>query len=98
MFDLPTKTQNDKAIYRQFRKFLINEGFLMHQYSIYSKIFLNNTNKDMLINRLKKNTPKNGLVTILSITEKQFSGIIYLTGDKDESIANTDSRVIFLGE
>ncbi len=35
MFDLPTETARQKQAYRQFRKNLISEGFVMMQYSIY---------------------------------------------------------------
>ncbi|MGC6627788.1 CRISPR-associated endonuclease Cas2, partial [Escherichia coli] len=31
MFDMPTDTASDRKAYRKFRKFLINEGFIMHQ-------------------------------------------------------------------
>lgn len=98
MFDLPTKTANQRKVYRQFRKFLIGEGFIMHQFSVYSKIFLNNTNKEFLISKINQNAPKEGVVTLLSVTEKQFSKMIYLTGDKDTSIRNSDKRIIILGD
>jgi CRISPR-associated protein Cas2 len=42
-FDLPTDTAADKREYRKFRKFLISEGFLMLQFSVYSKLTLNDT-------------------------------------------------------
>ncbi|XZR25457.1 CRISPR-associated endonuclease Cas2, partial [Streptococcus canis] len=31
-------------------------------------------------------------------TEKQFARMIYLHGEKNNCIANTDNRLIFLGE
>lgn len=34
MFDLPVITSEDRRNYRQFRKLLINEGFLMIQESV----------------------------------------------------------------
>lgn len=37
MFDLPVETVAERRAYRKFRKFLIDEGFIMHQYSIYSR-------------------------------------------------------------
>lgn len=45
MFDLPTETAEDRKNYRRFRKFLLSEGFLMHQYSVYSKLLLNGSAK-----------------------------------------------------
>jgi len=97
MFDMPTLTPTDRRDYRQFRKFLINEGFIMHQFSVYTKILLNDTATQAMVKRLRRNTPKKGHVTLLKVTEKQFSRMIYLHGKRDYSFANTDSRLIFLG-
>ena len=97
MFDMPTLTPTDRRDYRQFRKFLISEGFLMHQFSIYTKILLNDTATQAMVNRLEKHTPKKGHVTLLKVTEKQFARMIYLHGERNRSVANTDSRLIFLG-
>lgn len=98
MFDMPTETADERKAYRKFRKFLISEGFIMHQYSVYSKILLNGTAGKAMVTRLQQNNPKRGLITLLSVTEKQFSKMLYLNGDKDTSIGNDDSRIIFLGE
>lgn len=98
MFDMPTESVEDKKAYRKFRKFLINEGFLMHQFSIYSKLLLNSSSSNAMVRRLEQNNPQKGLITILTVTEKQFSRMIYLHGEKDNSVANSDSRIVFLGE
>lgn len=98
MFDLPSETLEDKRIYRKFRKFLLSEGYIMHQYSVYSKLLLNNTANTAMLKRLEKNNPKRGVVTVLTVTEKQFSRMVYLFGEKDTSIAQSDSRLVFFGE
>ncbi len=98
MFDLPTETADDRKAYRQFRKFILSEGFIMHQFSIYSKILLNGTANKALIARLKQKNPKKGLITLLTVTEKQFSKMIYLSGQKNTDVGNTDARIVFLGE
>jgi len=97
MFDMPTETTADRKAYRDFRKFILSEGFIMHQFSVYSKILLNSTSKSLLVERLKDKTPKKGIITLLSVTEKQFSKMEYLSGEKNMSIANSDTRVVFLG-
>lgn len=97
MFDMPTDTVEERKAYRKFRKFLLNEGFIMHQFSIYSKLLLNNTANKAMVDRLQENNPKKGSITLLTVTEKQFSRMIYLNGDKDTSVANSDERVVFLG-
>lgn len=98
MFDLPITTLSEKRVYRQFRKFLINEGFIMHQYSIYSKLLLNGSARRLMEERLATHKPPAGLVTILTITEKQFARMIYLTGLADQSVANSDQRLVILGD
>lgn len=98
MFDIPTETVDERKAYRKFRKFLINEGFIMHQFSVYSKLLLNNSASNAMLDRLKANNPKKGNITLLTVTEKQFARMIYLNGQRDDSIGNTDSRIVFLGE
>ena len=98
MFDMPTETVDERKAYRKFRKFLINEGFIMHQFSVYSKLLLNNSASNAMLDRLKANNPKKGNITLLTVTEKQFARMIYLNGQRDDNIGNTDSRIVFLGE
>lgn len=98
MFDMPVETAEERKAYRKFRKFLIKEGFIMHQFSVYSKLLLNNSANNAMLERLKVNNPKKGSITLLTVTEKQFSRMIYLNGERDTSIANSDARLVFLGE
>jgi len=60
MFDLPTLTSSDRKAYRIFRKYLITNGFLMLQESIYSKLALNGTVANTVIRNIEKNVPDNG--------------------------------------
>lgn len=70
----------------------------MHQFSVYSKLLLNNTANNAMLARLKENNPKKGHISLLTVTEKQFARMVYLHGERDTSIANSDSRLVFLGE
>lgn len=70
----------------------------MHQFSVYSKLLLNNTANNAMLARLKENNPKKGHISLLTVTEKQFARMVYLHGERDASIANSDSRLVFLGE
>ena len=98
MFDMPTETVEERKAYRKFRKFLLSEGFIMHQFSIDSKLLLNNSANKAMIDRLQANNPKKGNITLLTVTEKQFARMIYLNGERDMSVANSDKRLVFLGE
>lgn len=53
MFDLPTETAAERKEYRQFRKELINEGFLMVQYSVYVRVCVTRKTAKFLENRVK---------------------------------------------
>lgn len=96
LFDLPTLTLGDKREYRQFRKFLIKKGFIMMQESVYTKLALNQTVANGIITAVRKNRPSDGLVQILTVTEKQFNKIEYLVGESQSSVLETDERLVIL--
>lgn len=95
-FDLPVETSENRKEYRRFRKFLIKEGFIMMQESVYSKIALNGSAMDLIINKIKREKPKDGLVQMLNITEKQFASIVNICGENRQNVLNSDSRLIVL--
>ncbi len=81
-FDLPTETSKDRKIYSKFRKFLIKEGFIMMQKSVYSKLALNNSIVKAIKDKIEKSKPPKGIVQMLVITEKQFSFMEYIVRRK----------------
>lgn len=95
-FDLPNIYSRDKRNYLLFRKFLLTEGFIMLQESVYSKICLNSQQMQYLIDRVRKNAPKKGLIQLLNVTEKQYAQIEYIIGDSDTKIINNEDRLIVL--
>ena len=95
-FDLPTDTAKDRKIYSNFRKMLINEGFIMMQESVYTKLALNNSVVNSLKEKINKNKPPKGLVQMLTITEKQFNSIEYIVGEKDSNVLDDTERMVIL--
>lgn len=95
-FDLPNVYLKDKRNYMKFRKYLLNEGFIMMQESVYSKLVLNSQQSQLLVDRLRKNAPKKGLIQIMTITEKQYSQIEYIIGESNSKIINSEDRLIVL--
>ena len=61
-FDLPMVSARERKIYATFRKQLTQEGFVMMQQSVYSKLVLNSTNEKSTYDRLRKIIPDNGVV------------------------------------
>ena len=95
-FDLPSVTYSDQKEYCKFHKFLIKNGYIMMQESVYAKLALNNSVVLSEKEKLKKNKPAKGLVQILVITEKQFSRMEYIIGNKKTDVVDTESRLIIL--
>lgn len=95
-FDLPTETAEDRRNYRRFQKALVKCGFLMMQESVYCKLVLNTTAGRSAAEAIRKARPPKGLVQMLTITEKQFSKIEYLTGEFSSDVVCTDERMIVL--
>lgn len=82
-FDLPVDTPRQRKDYRLFRKHLIKEGYLMLQESVYAKLVANDGAAGAAVMRLRKSRPPEGLVQVLKITEKQFSTMEYITGNRE---------------
>lgn len=95
-FDLPTLTAKDRSNYRQFRKELINEGFLMLQNSVYVRIGVDKQAVNFLEKRLQQVAPKQGVIQTLIITEKQYTNINFLTGTAIKDIKNSDERLLII--
>lgn len=95
-FDLPNIYAKDKRNYSEFRKYLISEGFVMMQESVYSKLVLNLQQSEGLMERLRKKSPKKGLIQVLTITEKQYSQIEYIIGKHDSKIVDNEDRLVIL--
>lgn len=96
MFDLPTETAENRRIYTKFRKYLIKSGFMMMQQSVYVRLALNQTNAKGMIDSVKKNKPSEGLVQILTITEKQYSKMEIISGEYSNDTVDTDERLLML--
>lgn len=96
MFDLPTLTANDKKEYVRFRKYLIKSGFLMLQESVYCKLALNTSVADAIVNNVRNNKPADGLVQMLTVTEKQFSKMEIVIGELKSKVLDTDERLVIL--
>ena len=82
-FDLPTETKAERKVAARFRKSLLQDGFSMFQFSIYTRFCASRENAQVHIKRVKMNLPKKGQVGILTITDKQFGMIELFFGQKE---------------
>ena len=96
LFDLPVLTSVQRREYTRFRKYLIKSGFVMQQESVYSKLALNMTVAQRIADNVRKNAPPEGLVQMLTITEKQYNRMEFLVGESKSDVLQSDERMIIL--
>lgn len=66
-FDLPMVTAEQRREYTKFRKFLLKNGFLMLQESVYCKIALNGSAVKGIVDSVHKNSPPEGLRFLIKL-------------------------------
>ena len=84
-FDLPVITAENRRAYVKFRKFLLKNGFLMLQESVYCKLALNGTAVNAIVDNVLKNKPEEGLIQLLTVTEKHYSKMYRFIGHFESS-------------
>ncbi|MDN6343145.1 MAG: CRISPR-associated endonuclease Cas2 [Lactococcus lactis] len=92
-FDLPTETRSERKAATRFRKQLLNDGFGMFQFSIYSRFCASRENAAVHIKRTKQNLPKKGKVAVMQITDKQFGMIELFHGKKEIEPETPDQQL-----
>lgn len=79
-FDLPVVTKIERRAYTLFRRFLLNDGYDMIQFSVYGRIVNGRDAETKHMQRLVSNLPPNGSVRMLTVTEKQYASTKLLVG------------------
>lgn len=93
MFDLPTETPKLRKAYARFRKNLLDDGFSMMQYSVYSRHCASIENADVHVKRIASLVPAEGEVRFLTITDKQFGRIQVYVGKKRQDVPPSPSQL-----
>lgn len=94
-FDLPVDTKKRRRDYSHFRKALINDGFMMLQYSVYVRLARNHDDAQKHLRIVEENLPPAGSVRAMIITEKQYTQMKLLCGEqmKDEHFLDTKDLI-----
>lgn len=69
---------------------------MMLQESVYCKLALNGTVVRGIIDNVHKNKPAEGLVQLLTVTEKQYAKIDIIVGEIKNEILDSDERLVIL--
>ena len=73
MFDLPVATKEQRKGATRYRKLLLDDGFSMVQFSIYSKYLVNASGLRAMLPWIKLNVPVGGAVRMLRLTDEQWA-------------------------
>lgn len=79
-FDLPVLTKSQRKAATDFRNFLLDDGFLMIQLSVYIRPCVSFARMETHMDRLKKNLPPEGSVRAIYITRAQWERSFVLYG------------------
>ena len=74
-FDLPVLTKPQRKQATQFRKASEKDGFSMMQFSVYVRHCPSKENMEVHVKRVRLALPTAGQVSILAVTDKQYSEI-----------------------
>ena len=92
-FDLPTTTKTERRNAAQFRKALEKDGFSMMQFSVYVRHCASRESMAVHIKRVRKIIPSAGYISILSVTDKQYSEIINFWGKIEKNKLQTPQQL-----
>lgn len=80
-FDLPvTKPEQRKAATR-FRNFLLKDGYIMLQYSVYARVCKGQEAVGKHLKRTQAHLPQEGSIRALQVTDKQYARMRILLGN-----------------
>lgn len=81
-FDLPVTTKSERFLASSFRRFLINDGYYMLQYSVYARLCNSVDNAELHFAKLANEAPKGGSVRCMIVTEKQYANMRIIAGEQ----------------
>jgi len=95
LFDLPVTTKAARKRYTRFRKFLLNEGFTMMQFSVYAKYCASEESANTHRAHIKMNLPSDGQVRVIGITDRQFGKMEVYFGKKRAKVEDPPLQMTF---
>ena len=94
LFDLPVMTEDERKAATKFRNDLLEQGYLMLQYSVYAKCAVTFERKASLIRQIRKIAPGTGNIHCIFLTDAQWSSSVIISsgGEKSKRQIDKDSK------
>jgi CRISPR-associated protein Cas2 len=95
-FDLPVKTKPERKAATRFRNFLLKDGYMMLQFSVYARVCNGQERADKHALRLEANLPHQGSVRLMQVTDRQYERMKLLVGKRiDNEKTKAEQLVLF---
>lgn len=95
-FDLPVGEKEERRDATRFRHRLLDEGFTMKQWSVYTRYFTTRAQADAAADRLGGHVPAMGKVSMMFITDKQYGMVRNFAGrTRADTEAKPDQLALF---
>jgi CRISPR-associated protein Cas2 len=96
LFDLPVTTRAERREAVQFRKYLLDQGFEMAQFSVYLRFCSSKEQSQRYARGIQANLPQAGKVYILVFTDKQYEKMqCFHGGEPSSAPENPKQYVLF---
>lgn len=89
-FDLPTTSKPDRKNASKFRKYLLDDGYQMMQFSIYVRPCVTAARQKTHLKRVKAHMPPEGSVRAIYITRAQWERSYIIHGSPAEQVPPED--------
>jgi len=96
LFDLPTNTKKERKEASKFRKFLLDDGYDMLQYSIYVRICKGADAIETHKRRISQKLPSKGNIRFLPITNATYERMENILGDLTNNEKKKGSKQLLL--
>ena len=83
-FDLPMTSKKQRREATSFRNFLLNDGYLMIQFSVYARSCVSFARQQTHLRRLKEHLPPEGSIRAIFITRSQWERSFVIHGKPAE--------------
>jgi CRISPR-associated protein Cas2 len=86
-FDLPVVEKEQRKRATEFRKFLLDDGFAMIQWSVYARACVTFARQETHLDRVKANLPPEGSVRAIFVTRAQWERSFVIHGSPSSPVA-----------
>lgn len=94
-FDLPVMTKIQKTRYRRFRDYLLSDGHIQLQYSVYGRPCASMEIADKHAERIEARVPPEGEVRLLILTSLQFGRMKRFVGETESQVEKPPEQLTF---